>query len=280
MNLRGIIAIIRPINCSMIGIAVIAGIFVSKPPTIYPLHLMLGFLTGFFICAYSMITNDYYDIEVDRINQPSRPIPSGMVHPSSAVSLAILALALGLAASVLTLNLTAVIIASIYALLSWYYNASAKKSGLIGNAIVASSLAIPFIYGGVISGGGLNSLLLSMALTSLFAGIGREVIKAMADTEGDKVRGISSVPIRYGMQFAASIGAFFYFLAVIMSWVPIIFGVANELYKLGVLIPDLIFIYLSLLILKRPDAMSAIFVKRIALIGMLLGLIVFIGGAT
>jgi 4-hydroxybenzoate polyprenyltransferase len=52
----------------MIGFAVTVGEFVSKPPTIPVANTVLGFLTGFFICGYSMVINDYYDIEVDRIN--------------------------------------------------------------------------------------------------------------------------------------------------------------------------------------------------------------------
>ena len=41
--------------------------------------MVLGFVTGFAICAFSMVVNDYYDIEVDRVNQPTRPLPSGQV---------------------------------------------------------------------------------------------------------------------------------------------------------------------------------------------------------
>ena len=63
----------------MIGFAVIVGAFVSKPATIDAATLLLGFVTGFAICGYSMVINDYYDIEVDRVNQPDRPLPSGAI---------------------------------------------------------------------------------------------------------------------------------------------------------------------------------------------------------
>ena len=58
MSLKGLVSIIRPINCAMIGFAVIVGAFVSKPPTIDAPDLALGFVTGFAICAYSMVIND------------------------------------------------------------------------------------------------------------------------------------------------------------------------------------------------------------------------------
>jgi geranylgeranylglycerol-phosphate geranylgeranyltransferase len=263
----------------MIGFAVIIGEFVSRPPSIPPLQTALGFTTGFFICAYSMVVNDIYDIEVDKVNAPGRPIPSGRIRPGNAARLSVVVLMLGLAASLFSRNAAAVAVALLYAFLSWLYNARAKKVGLAGNVIVASSLAIPFIYGGVISGGSIfSSLLLIMALTSFFAGVGREVVKAMADVEGDAKRGIDSVARRRGPKVAAVTGAAFFLLAVLASWVPLVLGLANEIYKFGVVIPDLVFVYLAASILRDRHPENAHAVKNRALIGMLVGLFVFIGG--
>jgi geranylgeranylglycerol-phosphate geranylgeranyltransferase len=264
----------------MIGFAVVVGAFVSKPPTISELQLALGFFTGFFICAYSMAVNDVYDVEVDRVNRPGRPIPSGRISRSTASRVSMFVLAAGFACSALSLSVVAVGIASLYAFLSWLYNSKAKKTGLAGNLIVASSLAIPFIYGGVVSGGSVTgSLLLLMALTSFFSGVGREVVKAMADVEGDAKRGINSVARSRGLKAASGVGAVFFVLAVVTSWIPLIAGLANQLYTLGVVVPDLVFVYLAAAILLKPTPASAHGVKRTALAGMTAGLVVFIGGA-
>lgn len=280
MNLRAGFEVIRPINCGMIGFAVIVGEFVSRPVLISWPQTAFGFLTGFFICAYSMIVNDVYDVEVDRINQPERPIPSGRVSAQGALRLSFLAILVGVAFAVLSLNWAAVAIALLYAFLSWFYNARGKKAGLAGNLIVASSLAIPFIYGGVIGNGSIfSSLLLMMAFTSFFSGVGREVVKAMADTAGDEKRGIRSIAIVHGMKAAALLGAAFFLLAVATSWLPLVLKLANEFYLIGVTVPDAIFILLAVSILRRHDAKNAYRVKRIALFGMLVGLLVFIGGA-
>ncbi|MDG6989165.1 MAG: geranylgeranylglycerol-phosphate geranylgeranyltransferase [Nitrososphaerota archaeon] len=280
MNARGALDLVRPVNCAMIGFAVIIGAFVSKPPTILVAQLALGFLTGFFICAYSMVVNDVYDVEVDRINRPERPIPSGRVTVQEADRLSVAALAAGMACSILSLNPLAVAVAAVYAALSWVYNSRAKKSGLPGNIIVASSLAIPFIYGGAVAGGAVaGSLLLLMALTAFFSGVGREVVKAMADVEGDARRDVDSVARRRGLGFASRVGAGFFSLAVLTSWVPLLTGLANEVYTLGVVAPDVIFVYLAAAILVRGDPANAYRVKNIALAGMTVGLLVFIGGA-
>lgn len=280
MSFKGLISIIRPINCAMIGFAVIVGAFVSKPPAVGALSLALGFVTGFAICAYSMVINDYYDIEVDRVNQPERPLPSGDVSPRAAVLMSAALLIVGLLAAAAALSTVAVAIAAVYALLSWLYNYRAKKYGLAGNLIVASSLAIPFIYGGVVSGGSVfSSLLLFMAFTSFLSGVGREVVKAMADTAGDAKRGIRSYAIVHGIKQAAAVGAIFFLGAVVTSLLPLALLSVSLFYKVGVLVPDLIFIYLAYAIIKNPTGEGALTVKKRALFGMLTGLIVFIGGA-
>lgn len=280
MHPRGLLELIRPVNCAMIGFAVIVGAFVSKPPSVAPYQLVLGFLTGFFICAYSMAVNDIYDLEVDRVNRPDRPIPSGGVPVSEALRLSYVVLTLGIACSVLSLNPVAVVVAAAYAFLSWLYNSRAKKTGLGGNLIVASSLAIPFIYGGAVSGGSIGgSLLLMMALTAFFSGVGREVVKGMADIEGDAKRDIASVARSRGLAVAAAVGAIFFVLAVLTSWVPLLTGLASQAYTYGVVVPDVIFLYLAVAILLKHQPDDAYRVKRAALAGMTVGLLVFIGGA-
>ncbi|HYC11919.1 MAG TPA: geranylgeranylglycerol-phosphate geranylgeranyltransferase [Nitrososphaerales archaeon] len=279
MNLRAGLEIIRPVNCAMIGFAVVVGEFVSRPPTVSVVQSAFGFLTGFFICAYSMAVNDILDAEVDRVNQPGRPIPSGRMTPQGANRLSVLALLAGMACSVLSLSLVAVAVAAAYAFLSWLYSHTAKKQGFGGNLIVASSLAIPFVYGGIISGGAiLGSLLLLMALTAFFAGVGREVVKAMADVEGDRKRGINSIARARGMGAAAATGAAFFLLAVATSWVPLVAGLANPLYTYGVVVPDVIFVFLAFSISRNRGPSNAHSVKQVALLGMLAGLLVFIGG--
>lgn len=280
MNLRASISIVRPVNCAMIGFAVVVGYFVSRPASVSPEALVLGFVTGFAICAFSMVVNDYYDIEVDRVNQPTRPLPSGAVSKSGAVGIGVAMLAVGFAAAVLLLDPVAVLIVALYAVLAWLYDFRAKKYGLAGNLIVASSLAIPFIYGGVISGGQvLDSLLLFMASTSFLAGVGREVVKAMADVPGDQKRGVRSYASVHGMRPAAALGALFFLLAVVTSALPLLVIPVSFFYKVGVVLPDAAFVYLGYRIVTHADVKGALSVKKSALMGMLLGLIVFIGGA-
>jgi geranylgeranylglycerol-phosphate geranylgeranyltransferase len=186
----------------------------------------------------------------------------------------------GFAATALLLDLLAVLIVALYSFLAWLYDFRAKKYGLAGNLIVASSLAIPFIYGGVISGGRvLDSLLLFMASTSFLAGVGREVVKAMADVPGDQKRGVRSYASVHGLKAAAALGALFFLGAVVTSLLPLMVIPVSTLYRVGVVLPDAAFVYLAYRILTHADVKGALSVKKTALLGMLVGLIVFIGGA-
>ena len=124
-----------------------------------------------------------------------------------------------------------------------------------------------------------SSLLLFMAGTAFLSGVGREVVKAMADVAGDEKRGIRSFARMHGTKSAAVVGAGFFLAAVVSSLLPLVLIPVSLFYRVGVIAPDAIFVYLAYAILRRPTGEGALKVKTRALLGMLVGLIVFIGGA-
>src|SRR5437016_9087980 len=78
----------RPVNCLMIGLAVVVGEIINLG-VIPPLdRLVLGFLTASLMMAGTMVLNDVYDIEIDRVNAPTRPLPSGRATLTGAYLLA------------------------------------------------------------------------------------------------------------------------------------------------------------------------------------------------
>jgi geranylgeranylglycerol-phosphate geranylgeranyltransferase len=70
-KLMGFLQLIRPLNCLMMGFAVIVGAFLVSPLN-FTTNLLLGFVTAFSLTAASMAINDYYDREIDAINEPNR----------------------------------------------------------------------------------------------------------------------------------------------------------------------------------------------------------------
>ena len=77
------------------GVCVILGelLALGKLPTTK--GIVLGFLSVFFISATSLILNDYFDIEIDKINAPERPLPAGLVTERDVVLLSIVVALLG-----------------------------------------------------------------------------------------------------------------------------------------------------------------------------------------
>lgn len=271
---------IRPANSIMVGFAVVVGIAVTSNSLsqIFTISSLLGFLTGFFISSFSMVSNDIYDLEVDRVNQPGRPLPSGAVSVRNAVIFSIALLSFGLLVSI-PLSALNFAIAAIFALIGWFYNYRGKKMGLFGNSLVALSLAIPYIYGSVALSNYAINLGYLLALTSFLAGLGREVLKGLSDIAGDKIRNIRTVAISLGVDVAKKIAGILFLLAVISSVLPITFGVLGRAilpYIVLVAIPDAIFLYLAYRVLSLRNERDSLRLKGIALAGMMSGLIAYL----
>tara|TARA_B100001167_G_C16700583_1_gene271489 strand:- start:58 stop:861 length:804 start_codon:yes stop_codon:yes gene_type:complete len=259
----------------MIGLAVIVGIAIGFPEMILSNVSLFGFITGFAISGYSMIINDIYDIEIDKINQPKRPLPQGLVSIKLAISFSLILLFLGLV-SAFYISFYNLSIAALFSLLSWLYNVWGKKNGLLGNSIVALSMAIPFIFGGIITGD-LSILTWSISLLAFLSGMGREIIKTISDIEGDKSKGIESISITLGPQNAARIASLFFFIAIFISLIPIYLDLINSVYLYPLLfITDALFVYSIFKISTDFSNIQALKIKTIILYSMLLGLITFL----
>jgi len=162
----------------MIGLAVIVGETIalgSLPPLS---NALFGFLTASLLLAGTMVLNDIQDIQIDRVNTPNRPLPSGKigVREAYALSLVLSSLAIIFSAflGVFTL-LTALVALALMA----YYNTRGKKTGLLGNAVVSFNVALPFFFGGL-AVDNLRPLLFIFFLLAFLANMAREIAKGIA----------------------------------------------------------------------------------------------------
>ena len=148
-RLTAFLRLIRPINCLMMGFAIIIGASLASGDFLSSQtlsKLLLGFITAFTLTGASMAINDYYDREIDAINEPSRPIPSGLVKPREALIFALFLTLAGFLAASLT-SVQCLIIAVIAWIIFVTYTTRGKRTGLPGNFLVSACVAIPFIYG-------------------------------------------------------------------------------------------------------------------------------------
>jgi geranylgeranylglycerol-phosphate geranylgeranyltransferase len=286
INLNAYFKIIRPTNSIMVGAAVIIGVILTSLQAVLTWKTLFGFLTGFFVASFSMVVNDIYDVEVDRVNRLDRPLVRGEIKISVAWAYSITLLFLGIVFSLLT-SLTGFIIAVVFGFISWFYNFYLKKQGIIGNLTVALSTVIPYIYGSVVSAAvvptiqgtffpGSSSLLFWAVIVSFLAVTGREVIKTISDAEGDRTRRVKSITHSIGEENSARAGATLFILAVFSTFGPYLLKQAGIFYLVMVMIPDTLFVYLSFSILRDYSSANVHRVKKFALIGMLLGFIAFI----
>ena len=270
--LKEIISIIRLPNCILSGLGVIIGAVLEN---YYNLQvLFMGFLVGFFITAYSMIINDYYDIEIDRINAPYRPLVSGKINTRTALTLAAVLLISGITISAL-LNALSFVIAALFAIISYLYSWKFKRSGLAGNFLVASSMAIPFIYGSIISMK-FDPVPFILAGVAFFAGTSREIIKGISDAEGDMKKGVRTLTITRGAKWASIYAFIFMIVAVILSFFPLIYFRFWYVYLILILIVDFYMIKYTYGLVKNPNGNKAIYVKNRILLLMFGALFVFL----
>jgi chlorophyll/bacteriochlorophyll a synthase len=164
-------------------------------------------LTGPLVCATSQIVNDWYDRDVDAINEPGRPIPSGRVPGEWGFFLALVWTAISLLVA-MTLG-PAVFGAAVIGLgLAWAYSAPPlrlKTNGWWGNAAVAASYeGLPWITGATVMAGASPDWrnVLVAALYS-FGAHGIMTLNDFKSIEGDKRSGIASLPVQLGADKAA-----------------------------------------------------------------------------
>ena len=147
-KINGMIQILRPELPLAAGLCVVIGelLALGAPP---PLGVSVpGFVCGFFLSGSALIFNDYFDIDVDRINAPERPLPSGLLTPGEVLTMGVLTALAGLAAA-WALNPLALGVGVLVWLAGFLYNWKLKAAGLWGNLIVAASVAMTFVLGGI-----------------------------------------------------------------------------------------------------------------------------------
>jgi geranylgeranylglycerol-phosphate geranylgeranyltransferase len=110
------------------------------------LRVFYGAMTGFMLTAASMALNDYYDRNIDAINEPARPIPSGKVKPKEALLFTGALCAVGFIFAAFT-SLLCFAVAVVSWIILMAYVTVGKRSGLPGNFLVSACVAIPFLYG-------------------------------------------------------------------------------------------------------------------------------------
>ncbi len=237
MKFKDGLEILRPINGLMGSLTVIIGILNTRAGIGFGqiiLNIVLGIITYFFMAGSGMIINDIYDIEIDKINRPERPIPRGAISLKQAKYLFVGVLICGVTISIIhslifELFFLNVIIVTLFGFIGWLYAKWGKKSGFFGNILVSISFSIGLLYGAILNGYAIPIYIYFFFLTSFFLLLSREIIKGCEDIEGDKVQEVKTLAIKIGIKKSTYFSMSCAVLAIIFFILPIFTNILNLL---------------------------------------------------
>ncbi|MDD5339961.1 MAG: UbiA family prenyltransferase [Candidatus ainarchaeum sp.] len=174
----------------------------------------------------SFALNDYLDMETDRLNRKKdRPLVKGTISPTFALWLSFICMALATALAYL-INTPAFIIALVFNALAIAYNWKLKDLPLAGNAYIALTMAVPFVFGNYVVSAALAPANLALALLGFVAGLAREIIKSIQDVEGDvAARGSRTLPVMIGKEASLWMAIALYLLFIPLSALPFLAGI-------------------------------------------------------
>ncbi len=288
------IRIMRPFNCFLLTMCAIVGIMVSNPEEFYsgsdlidhlPTLIMI-FIGGWALSASAMVLNDYFDIEIDKINDPDRPIPSGEIKPKQALSFGLILIAIGILMGI-GIDLyeffmqtgsqvgVSIVTAVICAIMAAGYTKYMKRFSIVGNLAVSIGVWMGFLYGDLVFDFMPEALPECMAAAAFFLNFGREVSKGIMDIEGDRENKVTTVATALGSKWTARIASAIIFLAIPASIIPIFVAGASWVYLFSINVIQALVLAVSiwLLIDYRPETIKKI--KYVVLVTMLLALIAF-----
>lgn len=283
-------SIIRPQNCFIGGLTVIAGVAmaynlarVGTLAAYLPL-LIYGYITYFSVAAGGNVVNDIFDIEVDKINRPHRALPSGRMTVKQAWGYVAFLSIVGLLFAVLTGPYSALIVLC-FLIVGYVYAAKVKTLGLAGNFMVAFSFAFGILYGAFAFGETVGFPLTNTIpiphwlffFTAFLILQARETIKGAEDVEGDEARDVRTIARVYGYNVAAAVAAALNFIGVLSYILVWIWGFASwDLWPLLMLGAGLV-IGAGIAPLTGPGNKRALLIgSTLDKVGALVGLIAFV----
>lgn len=276
-QLKGLLEIIRPINCAVMSFAVVVGASLTGNFNLQLVDIVFGAITAFTLTGASMAINDYYDYDIDRINEPHRPIPSGRVSKSVALLATIILTVIGLLFSYFVS-----VFCLIFAFAAWVlmvtYTTIGKRAGFVGNLLVSACVAAPFLYGSLVALNVITANIILFASMAFLSNTGREITKGIVDIEGDRSHRVRTLAVVFGRRKAAVIAVAFFILAVCLSPIPVLLNIVSLWFIPFVLVTDFGLIWCSVSLLNNPARENSRRIKRIVLFLFIFGLLAFIFG--
>ncbi|MHB8336721.1 MAG: geranylgeranylglycerol-phosphate geranylgeranyltransferase [Ignavibacteriaceae bacterium] len=228
-KLPALIKISRPVNALMTFLSIVIASVVCTIDDFSYTKVFLAASAGALTAIGGNIINDIYDIEIDKINMPERPLAKGILSKKEAVVFYITVNIISLTLSIFPGVYSFIIVLTAEVIL-FFYSYILKGIILAGNISVAFLTGLAFFYGGVVVANWKYSLL--PAGFAFLINLIREIIKDMQDIAGDSQQGVITLPQKYGFGFSKRIIAGLSILLVAAT----IFPFFLRMYKIEFLI--------------------------------------------
>lgn len=262
----------------------------GKRASLNPLHFALLLFSSVLIAAAGYIINDYFDLNIDRINKPDKLIVQKIIKRRSAIAwhiaLSVIGIAIGFYLDFTTRVTLLGVSNAVCALLLFLYSISFKKKLLSGNIIISALTAwtvlvvtwceIRFFF----NPAAVNIHKITR-ITFLYTGFAfvtsliREAIKDMEDVEGDRKYGCKTMPIVWGINaskiyIATWLSILLLSLLVLMIYMLQLHWWLASIYALVFIIAPSVKIFRQLFTAKTPQDYHALstMVKLVMLTGI------------
>jgi geranylgeranylglycerol-phosphate geranylgeranyltransferase len=255
LTIKNIADLILPEYLIIIFFSVVPS-FLIITKTVPDISIVLPFLSLSFAMFGLNIINNIVDVDLDRINKPLRPLPSGRITIKEAMGLAFICIVLSLLFAYF-INIMAFIIIVTFNVISFLYSVPPirLKRFLFSDNILGSILygVFPFLI--------IWSLFienLPWHFLFLFSGLIFSIasIKDIEDIRGEKTYGLSSLPILIGIKKTTilSISIILFMLLTILF--SSIIGIIEKIYFYVTVFSFIAFFIYIYILLKRVKTME------------------------
>jgi geranylgeranylglycerol-phosphate geranylgeranyltransferase len=275
-KLSAFFTITRPVNFFITFISVLVAVVICFPQNFPEFNVWFAAFSAALTSAAGNIINDIFDIEIDKINRPNRPLPSGIITIRETYVLYFGFVVISLLISAL-ISVPAFLIVLFSHSILFLYSKILKRIPLIGNVTVAFLTGLVFIFGGVVVGN--PSAAIVLAIFAFLINLIREIIKDMQDVDGDKKSGVLTFPINFGFRNSKILVTLFTFCLIAFTFYPFITKLYNiEFFVIVMVIVNPILIFCVKKIYDDHSKKSLNKISNLLKLSMILGLIaVYLG---
>lgn len=275
-RLRGLIQLSRPVNIAITLAVIPSAVLLIGGKGISLVDALVAGLTGALATAGANAINDYFDLEIDRINRPDRPLPRGFITKRDAAMMWLLTSLAAIFIN-LILPLAALIVVMFSIVLLFVYSAALKRTMLAGNIVVAGMTGMAFCYAAIVAEQPMRGFM--PAGFAFLANFAREIIKDIEDMEGDRRLGAVTLPIVHGVRASLFVASFSMWGLIALTILAYVTGMYSRMFLILVSVVDVALAYTAIKTWSNPspDSMHAHSVRlKLCMVG---GLVAIIAGS-